>query len=306
PEGRLLEQVKGVVAEYEREKIRERTIRGRWEKARRGLRVASRAPYGYQLDPVRPGSLLVDESQAAVVRRIFRACVDGGQTIRAITIALQRDGIRPPVGARWQSSTVARILRSSTYAGRWPYGRVRRDGRRDTPRPAAEWVTVPVPAIVDEATVQAAARQLQQNRQRLSGQPGLGVTLLRGLARCGACGRRMFIWRATGGSGRRYRYYRCPGDDHLRRRPGERACFHRETADRVESAVWTAVRRLLERPALLADRVAAARVRLGVREVEVRSEVEHLRRQRVQLGRQIQRLLDLLLGDRLPQEEIRA
>src|SRR5207245_7903496 len=35
-EGRLLDNVRGVIAEYEREKIRERTGRGRREKPRRG------------------------------------------------------------------------------------------------------------------------------------------------------------------------------------------------------------------------------------------------------------------------------
>jgi site-specific DNA recombinase len=49
-EGRLLLNVQGVIAEYEREKIQSRTLRGKREKARRGLVVAS-FPYGYRPDP---------------------------------------------------------------------------------------------------------------------------------------------------------------------------------------------------------------------------------------------------------------
>jgi DNA invertase Pin-like site-specific DNA recombinase len=48
-EGRLLLNVSGVVAEFEREKIRERTSRGKKEKARQGLYVQPHAcPFGYR------------------------------------------------------------------------------------------------------------------------------------------------------------------------------------------------------------------------------------------------------------------
>jgi site-specific DNA recombinase len=66
-EGRLLLNVQGVIAEYEREKIQSRTLRGKREKARRGLVVAS-FPYGYRPNPAAPGRLLVYEPEATVVR----------------------------------------------------------------------------------------------------------------------------------------------------------------------------------------------------------------------------------------------
>jgi site-specific DNA recombinase len=66
-EGRLLLNVQGVIAEYEREKIQPRTLRGKREKARRGLVVAS-FPYGYRPNPAAPGRLLVYEPEATVVR----------------------------------------------------------------------------------------------------------------------------------------------------------------------------------------------------------------------------------------------
>src|SRR5262249_46189029 len=65
PEGKLLLQVKGVIAEYEREKIRERTSRGRREAARQGRLTAGSAPYGYRKDPLMPGRLIPDPETAA-------------------------------------------------------------------------------------------------------------------------------------------------------------------------------------------------------------------------------------------------
>jgi len=58
-----------VIAEYEREKIRERTMRGRREKARQGFVVGGRRPYGYS---VVSGLYAVEEKEAQNVLQIFR------------------------------------------------------------------------------------------------------------------------------------------------------------------------------------------------------------------------------------------
>jgi site-specific DNA recombinase len=57
PEGKLQKQLKGAIAEYEREKIRERSVRGKRGKAKAGFYIANGAPpYGYC---PRPKSLTV-------------------------------------------------------------------------------------------------------------------------------------------------------------------------------------------------------------------------------------------------------
>jgi site-specific DNA recombinase len=76
PEDDLLLQVQGVVAEYERAKIMERSRRGKKHAAQRGsLNVMSNAPYGYRYVTVHDGGgqarfELVPE-QAEVVKTIF-------------------------------------------------------------------------------------------------------------------------------------------------------------------------------------------------------------------------------------------
>jgi Resolvase, N terminal domain len=90
PEGRLLLNVSRVVAEFEREKIKERTLRGKREKARRGLVVAS-YPYGYKPDPARPGKLLVHDREAEVIQLIYRLCIEEGRSLERIVVEL-----RPP------------------------------------------------------------------------------------------------------------------------------------------------------------------------------------------------------------------
>ena len=76
PEDDLLLQVQGMVAEYERAKILERSRRGKRHAAREGaVSVLSGAPYGYRYVGKRDGGgcarYQVDEEEAPVVRLIF-------------------------------------------------------------------------------------------------------------------------------------------------------------------------------------------------------------------------------------------
>jgi site-specific DNA recombinase len=116
-EGRLLLNVQGTIAEYEREKIRERTMRGKKEKARRGLIVAGPVPYGYRVDPTAPGRLIVHPEEASVVRMMFSWLAEEERSLRSIAVELRALGIRPARGGQWAKSSVARVLRSELYAG---------------------------------------------------------------------------------------------------------------------------------------------------------------------------------------------
>jgi site-specific DNA recombinase len=65
PEGQLFYALRGAIAQYEKEKIRERTGRGRLQKARQGKLPAAFRPYGYDYDP--GASLLVVKPEEAQV-----------------------------------------------------------------------------------------------------------------------------------------------------------------------------------------------------------------------------------------------
>lgn len=97
PTGRLVAHVLAAVAEFERQRIRERTREGLAQARARGQRLG------------RPRQL-PDE----VVGRIVAERADGA-TIRAITARLNED--RVPTahgGARWWPSTVAAVLKSAS------------------------------------------------------------------------------------------------------------------------------------------------------------------------------------------------
>src|ERR1700756_4034633 len=82
PEDQLLVQFQGMIAEYERAQIAERSRRGKRHKAQQGsVNVLSGAPYGYRYVKKSDTSAAyyeVIEAEARVVRRVFEAYTQQG------------------------------------------------------------------------------------------------------------------------------------------------------------------------------------------------------------------------------------
>jgi site-specific DNA recombinase len=220
PHDQLLLQIQGAVAEYERAVLGERFRRGKIQRARAGAWVAGRAPYGYRYVPKRdgvPGHLVVDDAEAAVVRMMYRWLIDDRLSIRAIIRRLTDGPWRPRRGGRvWSNPVVHRILSDPFYAGTGyanrfvltpsplAHRRVRRPEaltcRRERPR--EEWIPIPVPAIIDEATHELAAAQLARNAAVAARHNTRHFYLLRCLLTCRRCGRAMVgVCTPAGGTG---------------------------------------------------------------------------------------------------------
>jgi site-specific DNA recombinase len=121
PAGRMLVQMLGVFAEFEREIIIDRVRNGMERKAARGKWTGGPVPYGYQLD--RALDLPVpDQAEAAVVRQIFTAYAETRVGTRAIATALNQRGIRTKTGKPWSGYTVARVLANRVYLGEKVFG----------------------------------------------------------------------------------------------------------------------------------------------------------------------------------------
>src|SRR6059036_563149 len=79
PEDQLLRQFQGMIAEYERAQIAERTRRGKLHRARGGSQaVMSGAPYGYRYvkkSEHMEGFWQINEIEASVVREVFERYV---------------------------------------------------------------------------------------------------------------------------------------------------------------------------------------------------------------------------------------
>jgi site-specific DNA recombinase len=222
--GRMMLQMRGVIAEYERTQIRARTQRGRLEAARQGRSGGGRRTFGYASDG---GVLSIVEPEAEIVRRIFdSACT--GKSIRSLAFELNREGVLPQRGRKWATSSLHRILGNETYFGLAYYNRRKRTGNAMQFRGEQDWITVPAPAIITRDQFEEAKSVLRRNSSRLSGphQP----YMLRGLLRCGHCGRGI-----SGNASHGRRYYRCGGRDRLRNGDPCRAGLI--LAERIEGSV---------------------------------------------------------------------
>src|SRR5712691_11501198 len=98
PEAQLLSNVRGIIAEYERAKILERTARGR-----RGRAQAGHVPYGrrtfgyvYVKHAAKGAHYEVHPDEAALVQRIFRLYVEGGRSLKDLAALLTTEGIPTP------------------------------------------------------------------------------------------------------------------------------------------------------------------------------------------------------------------
>jgi site-specific DNA recombinase len=243
PQGTLLRSVQGYVAEIEREKIRERTTRGRRTKASNGSLSFKRKLYGYDLEP-HTGRRIINEAEAAIVREIFDRTLDGEST-GAIANDLTRRGIPTAKGnTEWWKSAINKILRNVTYSGKTYAFRysTSRKGRSQiiTANDRDKWVELPgiSPAIVTEHTFNEAEARIQSNKAEKR-RPARTRYLLRGKIRCGTCGRSLVPH--TGGKAD-HRSYRC-----WSRGQGTLNCGTKSlTAHRIEDSVWQMVLKIVK------------------------------------------------------------
>jgi site-specific DNA recombinase len=274
PEDNLLLQMQGMIAEYERAKILERSRRGKRHAAKSGeVGVLSGAPYGYRYVCKQDGGgqarYEVVAEEAQVVRQMFKWVgverVSLGEVRRRLKKA---DILTPRKKTAWDRSTVWGILKNPAYKGSAAFGKTRsgtlrprlraQRGRLLQPRravstfdrPADEWAMIPVPALVSADVYEAVQNQLQENRQRArQGQRGARY-LLQGLLVCAQCGYAYYgkaiSTKAAKGKQRDYAYYRCIGSDAYRF-GGERICDNCQVrTDLLEQKVWEEVCDLLQ------------------------------------------------------------
>jgi site-specific DNA recombinase len=214
--GRFILAARAFIAEVEREKIAERTMRGKEERARSGRlpQGTGKGCYGYTYDPL-TGHRKLNEYQAAVVARIFDEFLIS-KSIASIANLLNGEGIPTFNGGKWHAPTVFHVLRNETYTGRTLYRRtivqqVRepatgRKRRKVTVRDPNEWIEVPdvTPAIIDADTFAAVQRILDDPERRRRGKRKREYGLS-GRLRCLRCGRAMVGQTLQG----RYKYYKC-------------------------------------------------------------------------------------------------
>jgi site-specific DNA recombinase len=312
PEDQLLLQFQGMIAEYERAQIAERSRRGKRHRARQGLvNVLSGAPYGYRYVRKSDSSAAyyeVIESEAQVVRVVFDIYTQQGLSINAIARLLNERQIPTRTGTtRWERSTVWGLLRNPAYRGRACYGKTelrprqritrplrQRQGvaSRDSAnheRPREDWIEVSVPALVSQEIFALAQEQLQKNKHHAPRRT-IEPTLLQGMLVCEQCG--YALYRAsTRTSKHKLHYYRCIGSDGYRRLKGP-VCTNRPLRqDALDEFVWKEIVRLLDDPKLVQGEIDRRR-ETAQNADPLRKREEELCREQARLEKSSERLIN--------------
>jgi site-specific DNA recombinase len=256
PEDNLLNNIQGVIAEYEKAKILERTRRGKIHKARSGSIVGSIPPYGYRYIN---GKYEIDPTESEVVRLIFSLFIDNRMKIRPIVKELIKRDI-PSRKGMWRVATVHKILRNETYCGITYYNkyksfeadnpkryrRIKNTGK--VKRPRSEWIPILLSEdciIVNRDVFDAAQDLLRRNLTDFNIGNSKHRYLLRGLLRCGNCGS---IYWGVKSKGRPY--YRCSNREY--RFPAPKQCLGGWiNASKLERIVWDKLYKLVRQPDLV-------------------------------------------------------
>ena len=111
PEDRLLQQFQGMIAEYERAQIAERSRRGKRHKAQQGVvNVLSAAPYGYRYvrkTETAAAYFEVVETEAQIVRLVFETYTRQAISLNGLTRLLNERQIPTRTGKPfWERSTI--------------------------------------------------------------------------------------------------------------------------------------------------------------------------------------------------------
>lgn len=321
PHDQLVLQIRGAVAEYERSLIAERMRRGRWQKYQAGgLLPWTHPPYGYRVDPTcprDPAGVRVEPDEAAVIAEMGTWYRQEGLSLVGVTKRLIARRIPTPHGRwRWNQATVRGILANPVYTGTVFLGRYQSTPARHRQSPlvpigrgfgghpladSSEWVAVAqIPAIVSQEHFDQVQARLAHNQQFARRNNTAHPYLLRALVSCGTC-----HLACTGRSDARhgYAYYTCRGKSHPIISCRDEKCSSRFIpAAQLDELVWQDVCEVFTHPAMIAAALQRAQAGQWLPQ-ELQARRENLRKARVNLEHQLERLTDAYLANVLHLEE---
>jgi site-specific DNA recombinase len=259
PLGKLVMSLRAFAAEVEREKIVERTTRGKLERAKSGRipQAFGRGCYGYVYNPA-TGQREIEPFQAEIVRRIFTRFTEL-RSFDKVSHELNQQGITTYVGGSWHPVGVRRVLENESYTGRLLFRRSRwikvrgKDGklhRKRVERPAEDRIEIPdaSPRIIDDALWDR-VQQIMNDPERVARRPKVRHEYpLRGRVKCSLCGSAM-VGQTMTNRGHIYHYYVCRSAFSRR---SDRTCEGRNVrSDRLEPAIWREIRAKLTTPEII-------------------------------------------------------
>ncbi|HEY90512.1 MAG TPA: recombinase family protein [Dehalococcoidia bacterium] len=283
--GKMVFQMFGMIAEWERDNIIERTRSGRIQRYRDGCWAGGKPPYGYAYNKA-TRKLVVDETEARVVRRIYSE-YGRGKALSGISEGLNRDKIpgRSKNCKGWRSTAVRQVLLNPTYEGTQIVNRhthISDINRIDL----SKAIRISVPAIVTKEIWLAAQERLKNNKR--SRPKCQDEFLLQGMITCGICGH---AYRAERIHGKRY--YSCRGRMKYHHLDGSPRCKSPSfRAEWLESEIWQRVDEIINDPNTLSVVIRDTIENLRAREADLNARLKPIEERLAEIAQQKARLAD--------------
>jgi len=235
--GKMVFQLFGMVAEWDRANVVERCKNGRLQRYKSGCWGGGKSPYGYSYNK-ETRKLIINESEARIVRRIYAEYVDG-KSLFAISLGLNQDHI-PPRAKRsqgWWQTAVRQLMLNPVYKGTEVVNRHAHISLINS-MDLTNAIMMNVPSLVSEQVWQMAQARMQNNKHVKPNKQG--THLLQGIITCAICGYRFASKR---------HYYICRGRMKYVHPDGLSRCkapYIR--ADWLENEVWKRIEEIMNDP----------------------------------------------------------
>ena len=250
--------MRNIINDFYARDVSQKTKAAKETRAKQGMFLGSKAPYGYIKDPQNRHHLIVDQEAADVVRKIFKMASEGAgynkiaRTLRAESVMNPSSYYKQKnpeydkqehfkIQCQWHVTSVQKILENPVYLGCLVHGKVETlgvEGKRIKKDPD-DWITVDNTheALVDMETWTLVRNHLsKKRRERKTGE----TQMFAGLLYCADCGSALSfsaVKRKTKSDGGQYKcwYYM---------RHGKEYCTaHYISLDQITEIVLTDIRR---------------------------------------------------------------
>ena len=303
PEQKMLLQVQGMISEYERTKILERTKRGRMHRMKQGEIVNGGDIFGYKYIRKKadiPTHYIIIEEEAEIIKQIFSWFIEEKWALNKICKKLDELGVENIRSAKhWHPAVIRSIIKNSIYTGtgyankekavtpkrrqidKVEFRKYEKTGREH--RPKNEWYPYNSPRIISDEVFELAQQQLELNKRR-AGRRTKKEYLLRSFLKCGECGHNMIAQRD---------HYQCqysrPGYAKQNMKP---VCINKKRIPmkELDLIVWEEIKKLLKNKTRLKDIYNQLGNKVVKKSV---GNIESLTTKEIKLKKQIKRINDL-------------
>lgn len=245
--GRLMAGIFALLAEWEREMIREQMLENKLIKWQEKRMFNGAPPIGYIWDK-KELKIIENKEESETIKKIFTWYTKLGYSMRDIRDQLNKEGLKSRRKG-WTNGTLTGIFHNECYSTGKLHTNTRKyvDGKRTKElKPKEEWITYDVPKLITHQMYEEVKKRRQFNKEKQKRTTWQKEHWIRGSLFCGKCGSKMRIRKGNiRKDGTSTKYYIChwsncsPRDLKFEKR--EKCSQGNVSSEQLEHYVWDAL-----------------------------------------------------------------